>query len=61
MGLAKSHLTRKVILLQKRAVRVVAKEYFLAHTDIIFNKLNILKCADQYLLNLASLMWDYDV
>ena len=59
-GLAKKTLTQKVIILQKRAVRVVAKEDFLAHTDAIFNKLNILKCADQYLVNLASLMWDYD-
>ena len=57
-GVAKPPLTKKVMLLQKRAVRVVAKEDFLAHTDIIFNKLKILKC--QYLLKLATLMWDFD-
>ena len=39
---------------------VVAKADFFAHTDPIFHELNILKCSDQYLLNLASLMWDYD-
>ena len=59
-GLAKTSLTQKVIILQKRAVRVVGNEDFLAHTGNIFSKLKILKCADQYLLNLASLMWDYD-
>ena len=60
MGLDKNVLTQKVALLQKRAVCVVAKHDFLVHTDTIFNKLNILKCADQYLLNLASLMCGYD-
>ena len=52
--------SQKVIILQKIAVRVVGNEDFLAHTGNIFSKLKILKCADQYLLNLASLMWDYD-
>ena len=59
-GLASTSLTHKVFLLQKRAVRVIAKADFLAHTDPIFHDLNILRCSDQYLLNLASLMWDYD-
>ena len=59
-GLAKTSLTHKVILLQKKAIHVVAKEDFLAHTDNIFNELKIIKCSDQYLLSLASLMWDYD-
>ena len=59
-GLAKTSFTQKVSLLQKRAVRVVAKAYFLAHTNPLFNDLNILKCPDQYLHSLATLMWDYD-
>ena len=59
-GLANTSLTNKILLLQKRAIRVVAKADFLAHTDPLFHSLKILKCADQYLLNLASTMWDYD-
>ena len=59
-GTAKTSLSHKIFLLQKRAVRVIAKADFLAHTDPIFQELNILKCSDQYLVNLASLMWDYD-
>ena len=59
-GLAKTSLTQKVFLLQKRAVRVVAKADFLAHTDPIFSNIGIPKCADQYLVNLSSIMWDYD-
>ena len=59
-GLAKTALTNKIILLQKRAIRVVAKADFLAHTDPLFHDMKILKCADQYLLNLASTMWEYD-
>ena len=59
-GVAKTSLTQKVFLLQKRAMRVVAKADFLAHTNPLFNDLNVLKCPDQYLLSLATLMWDYD-
>ena len=39
---------------------MIAGADFLAHTEPIFNKLNIVKCTDQYLLSLASIMWDYD-
>ena len=59
-GLAKTSLTQKVTLLQKKAIRVVAKADYLAHTTPLFNKLKILKCKDQYLVSLASVMWDYD-
>ena len=59
-GLAKTTLTYKIFMLQKRAICVVAKADFVAHTDPLFHDLNILKCTDQYLLNLASTMWDYD-
>ena len=59
-GLAKTSLTGKVFLLQKRAVRVVAKAEYLAHTDPIFKEVKILKCSDQYLHTLALNMWDYD-
>ena len=59
-GLAKTSLTNKIFLLQKSAIQVIAKSDFLAHTDPLFHSLKIPKFADQYLLNLASTMWDYD-
>ena len=39
---------------------MIAGADFLAHTEPIFNKLDIVKCTEQYLLSLASIMWDYD-
>lgn len=59
-GLANTTLTNRVFRLQKRAVRVISKADFLAHTNPIFKNLQILKCSDQYLLNLSGMMWDYD-
>jgi hypothetical protein len=57
-GTAKA--SSKIILLQKRAIRAISKADYLAHTGPLFKNLNILKFSDQYLVNLASLMWDYD-
>ena len=59
-GLAKTSLTNNVFKLQKRAIRIISKSDYLAHTDPLFKKLSILKSHDQYLLNLSSMMWDYD-
>ena len=59
-GLAKPTLTQKVYLLQKKAARIIEKADYLAHTNPIFKKHNILKCTDQYTVNLASLMWELD-
>ena len=59
-GLAKTSLTQKVFCLQKKAIRIIEKAEYQAHTDPIFKRQNILKSADQYLLNLASLMWEFD-
>ena len=59
-GVANSTLVKKVFLLQKRAMRAITKSDFLAHTDPLFRKLNILKLEDLYSLKLASLMYDYD-
>ena len=55
-----SKYTAKICLLQKRAIRAISKADFLAHTGPLFKELKILKLSDQYLVNLASLMWDYD-
>ena len=59
-GLAKTSLTNNFFKLQKRAIRIISKSDYLAHTDPLFKKLSILESHDQYLLNLSSMMWDYD-
>ena len=59
-GLAKPTLTQKVYFLQKKAARIIEKADYLAHTNPIFKKHKILKCTDQYTVNLASLMWELD-
>jgi hypothetical protein len=59
-GHASASLTKKIILLQKRAVRAIAKADYLAHTGPIFKNLEILKFADQFKINLISMMWDFD-
>lgn len=59
-GLASVSLTNKIFQLQKKAVRIVSKSDYLAHTNPLFKELKILKCPDQYLHNLSGMMWDYD-
>ena len=59
-GVANSTLLEKIVLLQKRAIRIITNSDFLAHTNLLFSKLNILKLDDIYTLKLYSLMWDYD-
>ena len=59
-GLAKPSMTNKVILLQKRAIRIIFKSDYLEHTDPLFKDLEILKCTDQYIVTLSGMLWDYD-
>ena len=51
------HLNR-LFLLQKRAVRLICDESFLAHTDPHFSRTNILKFHDIYRLNIALYMFE---
>ena len=46
-------------MLQKRAVRIIAKESFDAHTDPIFKNLKILKFNCIYLFQLGKLMFQF--
>ena len=46
-------------MLQKRAVRIVSKEAFDAHTDPVFKVLKILKFEKNYLLHLGTFMYSY--
>ena len=60
-ALAKTSLTKRIFLLQKKkTIQIISNDDFKAHTDPLFKKLNILKFADQYLLILSNLMWDFD-
>ena len=51
------HLNR-LFLLQKRAVRLICNESFLAHTDPLFSRTGILKVHDIYRLNVALYMFE---
>ena len=47
----------RIVLLQKRAIRILNKSEFHAHTDPLFKKLNILKFDDIRLLQLGQFMY----
>ena len=49
----------RLVILQKRAVRTIAKTHFHAHTDPIFKNLGILKFHDIHLLQLGLFMYSY--
>ena len=49
----------RIVLLQKRAVRIVSKEAFNAHTDPVFHELKILKFEKNHLLHLGKIMYSY--
>ena len=54
----KSNLQR-IVILQKRVIRIVDKSYYNAHTDPIFKKLNLLKFQNIHLLHLGQLMFSF--
>ena len=56
-GTYDTHLNR-LLLLQKRAVRIICNESFLAHTDPLFFRTGILKIHDIYRLNVALYMFE---
>ena len=56
----KTNLVR-LVKLQKRAVRIIDKSHFNAHSDPIFKKLGILKFHDLNLLQLGQFMFSYQI
>ena len=50
---------RRLVILQKRIIRVINKSHFNAHTDPIFKDLGILKFNDIHLLQLGHFMYSY--
>ena len=49
----------RLILLQKKVIRILNNVSFDAHTSPLFKSLNLLKFKDIYLLNLGKLMFSY--
>lgn len=50
----------RIILLQKRVIRILNKSKFDAHTDPIFKKFSLLKLSDICLLQLGKFMYSYN-
>ena len=56
-GTYPTHLNR-LVLLQKRAIRIINNESYLAHTNSLFLSNRILKFQDMYKLNLGMYIYD---
>ena len=56
-GTFNSHLNR-ILLLQKRLVRIINRSAYLEHTDKLFFETKILKIHDVYKLNVGLFMFD---
>ena len=50
---------QRIIILQKRVIRMVNKSYYNAHTEPIFKKLNLLKFPDIHLMHLGQFMFSF--
>ena len=59
-GFAKAHLLEKIILLQKKALRIITSADYHAPTAPIRKEINILSLTDQRYHIISSLMWDLD-
>ena len=59
-GTACKYLTGKILLLQKRAVRIISNARFNDHTEPLFKQLQILKLSDLFKHQIASFMYEYD-
>ena len=57
-GTYATHLNR-LLLLQKRAIRIINNESYLAHTNSLFQSNKILKIQDMYKLNVGIYMYDH--
>ena len=59
-GLAESQYISKIILIQKRAIRILSKSPFNAHTEPLFKNLRILNFSKTLEFQFSVLMWQYD-
>ena len=56
-GHCSKYLLQKLTLLQKRALRVITNSHYLAHTEPLFAKLEILSLPDLYIFHIAVFMY----
>ena len=59
-GLAESEYISKIILIQKRAIRIISKAPFNAHTEPLFRGLGILNFSNTLECQFSMLMWQHD-
>ena len=59
-GSADDQYLSKIVLIQKRAIRLLSKAPFNAHTAPLFKNLGILNFSNTLKLQLSMLMWQYD-
>ena len=59
-GNSATYMLNKLLLLQKKAMRIISHADFRHHTDGLFYSNNTLKIYDIYRLNLAILMYQYN-
>ena len=50
---------QRIVVLQKRLIRIVNKSYYNAHSEPIFKKLNLLKFQDIHLMHLGQFMFSF--
>ena len=59
-GCASKTLMNNLLVLQKRAVRIIDKtNYYKCHTDPIYKKINLLKVVDVYILSCLLFLYKY--
>ena len=58
-GNCPKYLLQRLYLLQKRAIRIITKSPYLAHTNILFKNLNILTIFDLNVYCVAIFMYQY--
>ena len=59
-GLAEELYTKKISLIQKRAIRLISNASHNAHTEPLFQELQILNFEKVLEFQLSILMWEYD-
>ena len=58
-GNCANYLLQQLFLLQKRAIRIITKSPYLAHSNVLFSQLNILNIYDLHLYLVAIFMFLY--
>jgi hypothetical protein len=56
-GHAPQSLLRRLIILQKKSLRIISKSQFISHTQPLFKKFKLLKLPDLYRLNCCKLYY----